>query len=573
MKTSISFLLLVGLFSVLSGLPAVAEEDIESLEQRLAAMAPGAFDYHLHEKLRAAYLQKKDLRRSMQHVEAILSQSPFDQYMRYCLVRDTDDIRNHFLSVAKDHDEWPHLAAMCWVWAGEMAPHFDARHACFSKARATRGLSPLAHNLLEDRWWRLVRPDRAWPKTAAPAGMETVPGPWNDPVDLTVWPNQTSRANSDSWLVQNHDRVREMRPRVLLINFSNEHSHQHLGTLSTNIIRALRESSRFHGYRSTNAPAFLNYDVLKFVDLRDPDRQVGNSRRTPVKDPAATEGFNMRYREYFSEEFAEAYGIRDPEDPRRFLTLEELVDGGYVHEVWFFLSGRVPERPRVGAYEFVEMKPGYTKSFGRKRDTWVHTGNGFDRDQPWTGRTVRIGFINASRGVGCFMESLSHGFERMAYYDPIPYLTPYLKEYIGFDLRERHGVPFHSLYEVDLKGKGWQVHYPDEKTMVAKVRGKEFRISPYAAVGGNVHFPPNGRGHYDIRNPEPVLTIMQDWRDGRNAAPKPYTYHVHRPYFEVAPDCTGAWLIYWRQNMPGLDNDKFDDADKPMKNWWPFLFY
>ena len=42
---------------------------------------------------------------------------------------------------------------------------------------------------------------------------------------------------------------------------------------------------------------------------------------------------------------------------------------------------------------------------------------------------------------------------------------------------------------------------------------------------------------------------------------------------DLAPDCMGAWLVYWRQNMPGMNNRSKDDAGKPMKNWWPFLFY
>jgi hypothetical protein len=35
----------------------------------------------------------------------------------------------------------------------------------------------------------------------------------------------------------------------------------------------------------------------------------------------------------------------------------------------------------------------------------------------------------------------------------------------------------------------------------------------------------------------------------------------------------GPWVVYWRQNMPGLGNKCVDDSGKPMKNWWPFLFY
>jgi len=32
-------------------------------------------------------------------------------------------------------------------------------------------------------------------------------------------------------------------------------------------------------------------------------------------------------------------------------------------------------------------------------------------------------------------------------------------------------------------------------------------------------------------------------------------------------------LVDWLQNFPGLDNRQKDDTGKPMKNWWPFLFY
>jgi hypothetical protein len=43
-------------------------------------------------------------------------------------------------------------------------------------------------------------------------------------------------------------------------------------------------------------------------------------------------------------------------------------------------------------------------------------------------------------------------------------------------------------------------------------------------------------------------------------------------YRDLDPDCMGAWLDYWRQNMPGRDNRQKDDAGRPMKIWWPFLF-
>src|SRR4051812_28460923 len=91
----------------------------------------------------------------------------------------------------------------------------------------------------------LGQPDTPFPRTLpAPRGMEESPGPWNDPKAPTLWPNQTSRANSDPWLAVNHDRLRRMKPRVLLINFSNEHGRDHLDRLAKQLIAMLAESSR-----------------------------------------------------------------------------------------------------------------------------------------------------------------------------------------------------------------------------------------------------------------------------------------------------------------------------------------
>ena len=92
------------------------------------------------------------------------------------------------------------------------------------------------------------------------------------------------------------------------------------------------------------------------------------------------------------------------------------------------------------------------------------------------------------------------------------------------------------------------------------------------AAGGNVHFMPNGRWDYDLdnRGAGPF--------DHRDLAPAGGGARRGRPtcssaYRDLAPDCMGRWVVYWRQNMPGLDNTALDDDGRPMKNWWPFLFY
>ncbi len=414
-----------------------------------------------------------------------------------------------------------------------------------------------------------------WPKPIPiPQGMHLQRGPWNDPDSLTEWPNQTSHANSDTWIAANHDQLRLMRPRVLLVNFSNEHSRKDLELQAKRIITALAEGSRYHGYRESKAPAFLSYEVFKFVDLRDADRTKGNSHKIPLKDPRRKRGFNMKYAAYFSDEFAGYYGVPDPREPKRFLRLDELVDGGYIHEVWFFDSGAVDVPPHVGAYEVVELKPVYDERF-RQTGRYTQSGNGGDPEQPWTGRSVRIGCINASRGCGCFLESLSHGMEETAKSSAIPYFGRYFREYAGLDFDKRHNVPFPSLYGVNYGTKA--IRYPDERTIVVSHGDKEYRIENYIAFGGNAHFPPNGRQHYDLDNADGVLSTIEDWRIGSGPGgkdiAKPWTNAAFRNYRDLAPDCMGPWLVYWRQNMPGLDNKQRDDDTKPMKNWWPFLFY
>ncbi len=419
-------------------------------------------------------------------------------------------------------------------------------------------------------------PRPSWPaRIPVPPGDGEGPGPWADPADLTAWPNTTSRANGDDWLVQNHDRLNVMRPRLLLVNFSNEHPREHLDRLAKRITDALADSTRYHGYEDPAAPAFLRYEVFKFVDLRDADRTTGNSRLIPVKNPAATTGFNMKYREYFSDAFAKHVGVPDPRDAARVLRLDELLDGGYVHEVWFFESGNVKAVPHVGSYEVVEEKPRYTETFARKGAEWVQAGNGGDADQPWTGRGVRIGCVNASRGPGCFLESLAHGLERTATSGAIPYFTKYFSEYADFNLSARYKLPFRDLYGVNYAAT--PIQYPDEKTAVLSHGGKEYRVENYVPVGGSAHFPPNARGHYDLDNDRPVLCTMADWRVGSGPGGKdvarPYTRAAIRNNRDLYPDCMGPWLVYWRQNMPGLGNRQKADGGAPMKNWWPFLFY
>lgn len=394
--------------------------------------------------------------------------------------------------------------------------------------------------------------------------------PQDDPDDQTIWPNKISRANSDPWLAENHDKIRLMQPRLLIINFTNEKDNDYLLKILGRIIAAIAESSRYHGYKDPNAPQFLNYRLFKYVDLRDADKKEGNSSKVPFK-PGQKSGFNIEYNKFFSDEFAKYYAVEDPKKPGKYLRLDELVDRGFVHEVWFFAE----HLRDFGAFEVVELKPVYDNQFKKVDNRYVQAGNGGDPDQKWTGRSVRIGFINPSRGIGCFMESLSHGIEGMANSGAIPYFTKYFREFAGFNLRERFPQFKHSSFYA--LGPNDRIDYPDPKTAVIKIGNAIITITNYVAFGGNVHFPPNGRFHYDLANTQKVMSTIEDWRIGSGAngedIAKEWSIDAFKKYRDFAPDCMGPWLIYWRQNFPGLNNRQKDDDGKPMKNWWVFLFY
>lgn len=414
--------------------------------------------------------------------------------------------------------------------------------------------------------------------TAIPAGAASDPaGNPSRPVytdNLAIWPNSVSKANSDKWIVDNHDKIRKMEPRVLVLNFCNGFGQDKAQSMAQKLADAVTESTRYHGYRDPNAPAFIEWKILKIVDLTDPkpypETPDGNSTWYPRR-PGGKDWTNFRYPDLYSEKFAGRYGFRDPDDPNRFLLLHELVDRGIIHEVWFFAY----QRDAGSAYECTELKPVYDENFSRVEGKYRHSGNGGDPEEPWHGRSLRISFINAERGVGCNVESLSHAFEGTANSGVIPYFRKYFYEFAGMDLDKRYNLPFNSFYHLWGEGKG--IEYPNPTTAIVRDGNKEYKLENYCCIGGNVHFTPNGRHHYDLTSPSPVMSTIEHYRlfdgpDGKDIA-EPWTIDKFQRYRDLAPDCMGAWLVYWRQNVPGLDNKCKDDDGKPMKSWWPFLFY
>jgi hypothetical protein len=423
-----------------------------------------------------------------------------------------------------------------------------------------------------------LAPAAAQPPT--PVAPPELPAPEGLPDDPSIWPNTASRRNSDDWLWRNHDQLREMRPRVLILNFANDVDDQALRAHADPLVKAFAEATRYHAYADASAKPFLKYQVVKLIDLRDDAARTAPVRKTssrmPIKkDPGPGEPV-LDYAALFSDEFAPNLGFPDPRTPGRFLNLSELANDGWVHELWFYAIHDADD-PWPGN-ETCEFKQAYDDD-GRPIDgKHVPAGNGHDRTMPWIGRSFRVAFFNPHRGPGCSMENFGHTMEWIANSQAIPYYHKYFYEFADFALDKRCNLPFATFYNTSYdRESGDEMKYPRPDRLEVMRRGKTYEVDPFILTGGSAHFPPGARWHYDLDSPFTVLTTLETYRTRAvpeaKDEPREFNREKFLRYKDVAPDCMGQWIVYWFQSMPGLDNRCIDAEGRPMKNWWPFLFY
>lgn len=399
------------------------------------------------------------------------------------------------------------------------------------------------------------------------------------------WPNAESNANSDGWIAAHHDQIRTMRPKVLVLNFSNNPGAAANAEAQANrIIAGLAEGSRYHGYADPKAPAFLQYEIAKVVDLADVNPGFLNwthrtSSHYPIKCVAGA-AYQFDYKKLLDDEFASLIGMGAP--------LGELVATGQVHEVWISLDGGIdPIDCANGVHlndfqmpESIELKPKYDADGNPIGGFEPCSGNGCMMDDDVAefskiGRSLRMVYLNEGRGPGCAVHSLGHSFEWMANNGAVPYLKERgnFKHFGNFDLDTR-GAPYSSWYGACATGNDEGcIAYEGNNVATAK----DVRFDPLAQGCGNVHFAPNSTKNYDSQNGQEVLATcehfgMQDGPDGTDLA-TPYTAAAHAAYDGLLDDCEGGWQVYWRQSFPGRDNAAHDATGGPMKNWWPYLFY
>jgi hypothetical protein len=358
-------------------------------------------------------------------------------------------------------------------------------------------------------------------RIAAVTGVSCEQAPEQEACALPVWPNAYSNANSDPWLSAHHDALREVQPRVLVLDFHNAQTSAEVRRVAERQIDALSEGSRYHAYENPNAASFLHYQLVDLIDLKDKpparDWRFTSSSRVPLNDDGR---FDLPA--LFGPDFAKIYGYTD--DRGEALALCALFERGLIHELWLAVgddaTGREPP-------PMVECKVPYDERGQRSDAGWVGTANGDNcASFPLCRVSVRIAHLSPLRGLGC-----------------------------------------------DLLVRGWAI------------RGS-VRAIPYLGSNargfftncGDSEFPPNATGRTDFENRTPAPAVcahygLHDAADGSDLR-ESYSFDtIAALSTRYSADCGAPWQIYWRQSMPGLDNQAEAQDGTPMKNWWPFLFY
>jgi hypothetical protein len=341
-------------------------------------------------------------------------------------------------------------------------------------------------------------------------------------------------------------------------------------------------ASQYHGYRDPSAPSFLQYQVVKVVDLRDGSGAV-NSALVPL-----TPGTNptIDYAQLGGSAFAARYGYADPAKPGAYLGLCSLFEKGIINEVWAMtadpLSASDPSTPKFAP--MAETKQAYDRADVPALGRVCTGGTCIDQALP-CGVSVRIMDFNPGRGAGCHLFSL--GFTWLGYLSSgvLPRFASVARTFFDYDFDTRFGARFQSFYDAcpaAPPGAGVCIAWRSPTEAVSgPAASKAFDFAPMSAGCGNVVFPPNATGPYAQTGDLTVSTSCENYglRNGPGGADlvTPYSNAMAEAYYganpSVASDCGGAQPTYLFASMPGLGNAAVAADGSPMKNWWVYLFY
>jgi hypothetical protein len=377
----------------------------------------------------------------------------------------------------------------------------------------------------------------------------------NDESLPLVWPNEESHTNSDEWLVQHHDEIGEMRPRVLVLQFLNLESPAVWRDHVEDVMTTLEESSRFHGYAGGTGRPFLDYELYDLVPLTD-DSPYITSELLPL-----TFDLEVDWTTLFSPSFAPTLGLPDPRDSSRFLDLCDLFERGTIHELWLLASPFGPPEASFGA-----NRQGYDSDGSPILGYWPFTP-GFEAIPCLV--SVRAGTIDVEADAGCALLGRDAMFEQTL--EAVPYLEANATPFLNFDLAERFETPFGSWPELCGDLSEPCIEYPSPTVAKGRLEdGSPWTIDPFVQNCGSTAFAPNSRFAFDFENTAPVRARCQHF--GLESGDELVTAATFAGSGPV-DRCGRDWQIYKDQSMPGRGSRATDVFGGPMKNFWPFMFY
>jgi hypothetical protein len=378
-----------------------------------------------------------------------------------------------------------------------------------------------------------------------------------------------SKANSDTWLVDNHDQIQQLRPRVLVIDLESTNNAQ---TLVDKHIAALSEASSPHKFKDAAAQPTVVYELVKIA--------------------VAPKNGQINYNDWNTPSFADQYlQLKDPADPAGpNLTLCELFEKGVINEVWCMASSD----PKCG--ETQEAKQRYDENGVKIAGQFVSASNGANINSLGCDVTVRITDFNSGRGTGCHQHAMGHAWERYMDAGAIPQLRKQAARFLNWDMDTRLNAPFSNFYDACNSNSTlltdcivWdsEIHAHDGPSAT-----DPFDIPDMSGGCGNAHFYPNTTGtySYDANNPDPsVLSSCENYglKNGAGGLDltTPYTNAMTNQLYgnssQNCPadkpacddDCGGHGTTYLYQNFPGPNTLATNDDGTPMRNWWVYLFY
>ena len=204
---------------------------------------------------------------------------------------------------------------------------------------------------------------------------------------------------------------------------------------------------------------------------------------------------------------------------------------------------------------------------------------------PWSAvrRSLRIYFLNHSRGVGCLVHSLGHDMEfryneSSIHYpghalhgrSPFPFLQADFRRFADFDLDSRRGLPFDSLYR-----GGDTYDYEDCTEGVCRTLAYPGGKAEWITGCGNVHYPPGAHYGYDYAATSSVSSFCETFMQPDERV-QPITSEAWASFAndsDLDDDCGGGFLTYWMNRMPGFGSAARRPDGAPAANWWVYQYY